>query len=324
MMVERERWIDMLRGFCMLAILLDHTEIYYTGGNLIPYDWYVSNVLIVFFFLSGYLMYKQQGFSLRHKLTSIGRSLLLPYFLFTIVLALPKAFVHGHSIDWESLLLPILTGRASWFIAALIVSEVVFSLFLWITRGKVIPLFILSSCAFVGSVLLTKQSTAYPWCINNALQAVLFLYIGWFYQCRKDVFNHINTPLFTSFLFIFLIVIKGYATCKGVHTMIYPMGIDSYFIFFLDMLTSIFLLVNVCKQLPRCKPLEWVGAHSIVYYFVCGGVPLCLSLALEKVDLGYHGAYYSVLIAYALVCIVASCIVAIVYRYLPFMLGKLH
>ena len=106
--------------------------------------------------------------------------------------------------------------------------------------------------------------------------------------------------------------------------MIYPMGIDSYFIFFLDMLMSIFLLVNVCKLLPRCKPLEWVGAHSIVYYFVCGGVPLCLSLVLEKVDLGYHGAYYSVLIAYALVCIVASCIVAIVYRYLPFMLGKCH
>ena len=269
-------------------------------------------------------MYKQQGFSLSGKMFSIGRSLLLPYFLFTIVLALPKALVHGHSIDWESLLLPILTGRASWFIATLIVSEIVFSLFLWITRGKVIPLFLLSFCALVGSVLLTKQSTDYPWCINNALQAVLFLYIGWFYQCRKEVFNRINAPLYTSFLFIFLIVIKGYATYKGVHTMIYPMSIDSYFLFFLDMLTSIFLLVDVCKQLPRCKLVEWVGAHSIVYYFVCGGVPLCLSLALEKVGLDYHGAYYSVLIAYALVCIVASGIVAIVYRYLPFMLGKCH
>ena len=143
MMKEREHWIDMLRGFCMLFILLDHTEIYYTGGNLIPYDWYVSNVLMVFFFLSGYLMYKQQGFSLKHKLTSIGHSLLLPYLLFTAVLALPKAFVHGWSIDWKSVLLPILTGRASWFIATLIVSEIVFSLFLWITRGKVIPSLVL-------------------------------------------------------------------------------------------------------------------------------------------------------------------------------------
>mgnify|MGYP001748228932 CR=1 FL=1 len=37
MVLEREHWIDMLRGFCMLSILFDHTEIYYTGGNLIPY-----------------------------------------------------------------------------------------------------------------------------------------------------------------------------------------------------------------------------------------------------------------------------------------------
>ena len=40
----------------MLSILLDHTEIYYTGGNLIPYDWYVSNVLIVFFFLGEFII----------------------------------------------------------------------------------------------------------------------------------------------------------------------------------------------------------------------------------------------------------------------------
>lgn len=48
--------------------------------------------------------------------------------------------------------------------------------------------------------------------------------------------------------------------------MIYPMGIDSYVLFFLDMLTSIFLLVNVCKLLPRCKPLEWVG--GIVLFII--------------------------------------------------------
>lgn len=32
--MQRKIWIDNLRGFCMLAILLDHTEIYYTGGIL--------------------------------------------------------------------------------------------------------------------------------------------------------------------------------------------------------------------------------------------------------------------------------------------------
>lgn len=56
--MQRKVWIDNLRGFCMLAILLDHTEIYYTGENVIDYNLYVANVLIVFFILSGYLMYK--------------------------------------------------------------------------------------------------------------------------------------------------------------------------------------------------------------------------------------------------------------------------
>ena len=54
--MQRKIWIDNLRGFCMLAILLDHTEIYYTGENVIDYNLYVANVLIVFFMLSGYLI----------------------------------------------------------------------------------------------------------------------------------------------------------------------------------------------------------------------------------------------------------------------------
>lgn len=47
---ERKHWVDALRGFCMVAILLDHTEIYFTGTNIIDYRHYVGNVLVVFSF----------------------------------------------------------------------------------------------------------------------------------------------------------------------------------------------------------------------------------------------------------------------------------
>ena len=80
--MQRKVWIDNLRGFCMLAILLDHTEIYYTGENVIDYNLYVANVLIVFFILSGYLMYKTT-FNIKHKLYSIFRTLFIPYIVFT-------------------------------------------------------------------------------------------------------------------------------------------------------------------------------------------------------------------------------------------------
>lgn len=66
--MERIRWIDLLRGICILAILLDHTELYATGRNIIPYSLYVVNALTLFFFISGYLFYSQNGFNWRRKL----------------------------------------------------------------------------------------------------------------------------------------------------------------------------------------------------------------------------------------------------------------
>lgn len=70
-------WIDLLRGFLMLAIIFDHTEICFTGDNIVPYRMYVPDVLMAFFFLSGYLFYRPEGFRLRHKLHSWLRGVYL-------------------------------------------------------------------------------------------------------------------------------------------------------------------------------------------------------------------------------------------------------
>lgn len=77
--MNRKLWIDLVRGFCMLAILLFHTEIYYTGSEIIPYNFYVQNSLTAFFFVSGYLFCSKDGFSLRDKVVSVARGLLVLY-----------------------------------------------------------------------------------------------------------------------------------------------------------------------------------------------------------------------------------------------------
>ena len=71
--MTRIEWIDMLRGFSMMAILWFHTEVYYTDTIITPYAMYVGDVLAVFFFLSGYLMYSDKAFNVRHKLYRILR-----------------------------------------------------------------------------------------------------------------------------------------------------------------------------------------------------------------------------------------------------------
>ena len=121
---QRKHWIDLLRGICMIAILLDHTEIYYTGINIIDYNVYVVNALTIFFMLSGYLMYKETGFDIRKKMKSIAQTLLLPYFIFSALISLPKNLVHGNEINIMNICEQIILGQASWFIAALCLSTI--------------------------------------------------------------------------------------------------------------------------------------------------------------------------------------------------------
>ena len=76
----------------MVAILLFHTEMYYAGYDIIPYSFYVENALAMFFFLSGYLFYKDNGtIHPKQKIFSIAVNLIIPYFIFTTLIALPKA-----------------------------------------------------------------------------------------------------------------------------------------------------------------------------------------------------------------------------------------
>ena len=72
---KRKHWIDLLRGFCMVAILLDHTEIYYTGDNIIGYNYYVANVNVALLFDSGNLFFKHTPFTPQIKLNANARYL---------------------------------------------------------------------------------------------------------------------------------------------------------------------------------------------------------------------------------------------------------
>ena len=110
---QRKPWIDNLRGLAMILVLLAHTEIYYRG-EIVNYNIYGVDCLIIFFFLSGYLMYRETEFNLKNKVKSVFRYIVLPYFIFTIALSLPKSIVYGASLDIPTISMkPCLTNTTS-------------------------------------------------------------------------------------------------------------------------------------------------------------------------------------------------------------------
>ena len=145
-------WIDHLRGFCMILILWFHTEMYVADKDIIPYRMYVVNSLTIFYFISGYLFYHRRPFSLRCKIKSIVQNIIIPYFFFTSLLAIPKAYINN--IPFVDIFMRILKGNGSWFVTSLVTAEILFSIILYFNRKWLLHL--LPVIAIVSAYLLTE------------------------------------------------------------------------------------------------------------------------------------------------------------------------
>lgn len=323
---KRKIWIDLVRGFCMLAILVHHTEMYYVGEAIIDYRFFVDNALCTFFFISGYLFYKETPFNLKYKLLSILKTIIIPYFIFMSVIALPKALAHGKFVSVSDSILSIVLGQQSWFITALATAEIIFSILLYLSKQYkwVLPIGVLIS--FIGIILLTgnEQMLAHNyWNIMDGLLAISFLYIGYLYHQKENVINRF--PLYLYIIpFILFFISKWVIVEYKVYCYLGPVDIDNYPVFIIDNILAILLITRLCKLLPDMKPISWMGSHVIVYYFLCGGVPLTLSVLANKIGFSYYGNYLQVIVVLIAVYLMITLLTWFIYKYIPWATGRFN
>ena len=316
---SRVYWADLLRGLCMLAILWFHTEVYYIGHEQTPYILYVADALAVFFFLSGYFFYRRWGFEPRQKLRSLWRHLVVPYFMFMLCFALPKSLAHHKDLDFVEMLQPILMGEASWFITALVMAQLLFIFFLWITREKMLPLTILTLLSVVAAACFSNADHSIIafnkfnfWHINEALLAVFFLFLG--YTCHRYpvVFRQLSHLYYLLPLLLLWIALKYYVWNSGFQMLFGPLNATPLLLFILILTMSTLLFCAISQYLPSCAPVEWVGRHSLVYYFFCGGVPFMVSQVMIRNGITYQPL--TLLIAFLAVVIITTVITRYIYR----------
>lgn len=323
-MKERKHWVDALRGVCMLAILLYHTEMYYVGKELVDYNLYVTDSLYLFFFLSGYLIFKGKGeFCFLKKVKSIARTLLVPYLIFTTAMALPKALAHGNGVDITNIVWDIFSGGASWFVATLIIAELLFIGILRIVKGNVVYLFLVCAAACVLAFFYPKHANEFCfWQIDNALLAMGFLFLGYvFHMLEKSIDSYGKHILcITSIAWA---ILKIYVHANNLTMSIGFLNVSNFYVFALNVVIGCLFFVYLFKKIHRPLPaIEWIGSHSLVYYFLCGGVPLIIGKIFNKVGLAYNDNYLLVVLAFVAVVAVSTPIVAMIYRYIPFVVGK--
>lgn len=316
---QRLAWIDLLRGFSMIAILWFHTEVYFTGQPMTPYEMYVGDVLAVFFFLSGYLMYGRT-LDIKRRINSIFSRFLVPYFVFTTIIAVSKAILVHDNTSWKDIIISIISGHASWFIAALILSQLLFMLFLWITNEKMLWLSIIAACCLILSYFVGNAFEPYPlyyaqnlWHLNEALLACFILFTGYLYRKYETRFNNISILL--SLLIVF-ILIKIFIIHTNAQLILGPIIVSNYSLFIADLLCGVLLMAGIFKQLPSVRLIEWTGSHSLVYYFICGAVPFIVSRLFHKTTLPIQ-SYLSVLVVFCVVYIVSTLLTKVIYMLWP-------
>ena len=329
-------WIDLLRGFLMLAIIFDHTEICFTGDNIVPYRMYVPDVLMAFFFLSGYLFYRPEGFRLRHKLHSWLRGVLMPYFIFTSALALPKAWLHGDGGSLSDLLLTILTGQGSWFIASLAVAELLFCLLLWLSRVRWrwlagAGLFAVALAYGFGTRRLAFEANW--WHVNEAVVALPSLLLGYMVHRFDSLGTRWRLGLFALLLMLSLPVNVLVASSSWPSVLVGALVLPRLFL--VKNALSVLLLyllftilqrdgVRWVEQMPRwlAAMVSWTGRRSIVYYFFSSGVPTALTAVFSRLGYTYRGCYAEVLVVFLLNLLLITLVTWAIYRYLPWTTGR--
>lgn len=334
-MHQRITWIDMARGLAMMAILLFHTEVYYTGDSLIPYGIYVEDALALFFFISGYLFAPPgRAFSARHKLLSVSRRLVVPYALFCLAMALPKAVAHGRAIDVGTVLKPILSGDASWFVAALVVAEVYYTGATAAARRM--------ACGHGARLAATTMLAIVPFALHlwvggqmwhtvlgAAAMALVFMHAGhvsaWIGRSdtvRKPALWHDGAarglwlPAVSA---VALAALKVYENATDAHLVFYYIDISSYPLFMADCLLACVTVAAICRWLPGrwLGAVCWTGRHSLPMYFLSGAIPFAVARVLPA----YNGCYLMVLVAFGMVWALAAASAWAVYRYLPWAVG---
>ena len=313
---HRISWIDSARGFCMIAILYFHTEIYYTNTTIIPYSMYVVNALVMFFFISGFLFYKENNFHIKQKIKSIFRSLIKPYFIFTAIISIPKAIVHGENIEIINIVKQILLGHASWFIAALIIAEFIFSIILYLSKEKTSIIIVSSVILFYMGLSFNHTNLSIPWHAHIAALSVLFIASGYLYHRFEHLFCHYINSFTFVMAFVVVTICKTTENYYGFNMMICGLNIDNVFIFLTDTLLSIYILLYIVKKLPQFHFIQYVGRHCIVFYFLCGGIPLLTSKVFNAVSLGYSSNYMQLLLVFFCVLIITTFVTWIIYKYI--------
>ena len=267
-----------MKGILIVMVVLGHTSI---KLPLIDVFWFH---MPAFFMITGYLSQRWVSFSDKTYLRRKTYQSLIPYLSYSVLLFL----LMGYSPLWKYILKVILGGTLNitpfsypfWYINTLFVALVAFGLIKQL-RPTIQLLLIASSYVIIHLMSYLDFHPPVPWGIDNAMGALVFIYIGdRFKMYRPKNWHYFLVGLPVLFTFI--------NKLGGVNYQI-NMASMEYENLILDLLVPCmftFTLYVLCIQLKKWKVISnmvsILGRSSITIYFTHAAIISWLRPYMEQ------------------------------------------
>lgn len=317
---ERIQWIDNAKGICMFLVIVVHS-----GYMPELYKFFLEPFfLAAFFFISGFLFHDPtKKINLKLKILKILETILVPYLLYWILSYSLLNLAQGEFNAME-LFKDILGGNKLWFIAALLISQLLFSFLLAINTSVLgVILFSLLSVSVWYLTPLSEPSTKFPWSINDALIANFFIGAGYIIKNYEIRFYDILKNKIIGIIFCIIYLVMIYINFTILR---YPFNFPAnkfgnILVFIPYALVGIFCVLFVSNLIRNNYLLIFIGMNSLLFYFYQNQVLKILKMLVAKINI--ESPDYLIPPLMAILVVLALIIpILITNKYLPIMTGK--
>lgn len=313
-------WINTGRAICMLCVYIAHCNFYYMFYKTPVYFVYKPFYLSFFFFISGFLFFKNlEKFPFKHKGKNLINKLILPTLLFSTLIWIPKALVHGNDVSLRLFLYDIFGGTACWFASTLIIAQIL-SLLIFFFIRNIYGVFVVGIITLITSFYLVEiDPTPFPWYYKSGMIAVFFMALGGMfnkhYRKLKKYISIKNMLISGAAYFAIMLINYYYIGCtQHIMTVKYdniPFGL-------FNNILGIIFIIQVSHYIPKMKWMQYIGKNTLIFYFMAGGVPLIMGLVARRF---FPAGGYLVTFAETAVCVALIFPISyIINRYFPWML----
>ncbi len=310
---KRIIWIDYAKFIAITIMILGHTNL-----NQTPYICLFGYIfhMPIFFFISGLF---EKGASIGKSLMNVTRTLIVPYFVFSLFsfsycwcypILHPELYPNINSFTdiYSAATLgtlfmenrvrefSFLPNYPLWFLAALMVAKILFSIFHSLAQKLKInnPLYWIV-ISFISVFLFLKSRQIYYFSIDSALMGFPLYVLAYHIkiETQKRIFENYAIPIFIlSFLYtLFVGMQNGAVNMDGGYY-----G-KSLIMFYINAIIAIFMVISfsyiICKKFKPIKFASYLGAntlvilgvHNFILQCIKGFIVMILGIKISKNDL---------------------------------------